>query len=365
MLWPVALSLIFLPSCSSLTSSSYSSRPYTSVSSESINDLLKVFTTHLPSSHIIAALKHEEYQPLFQEQYDAHYLICSNYRFSPQLYAYLQELSPQSNDYHPVFHSKKADRSCAMTSGSMISSIKPEDINLHHFTVTKIPHIVKLHESTSLPQNEKIKERPITLEFAYGLGVGAKGSHLQSIHEYSIQFLHLASKILSDDSLLEKHWNAFYWTTDSKFTKTIQKNLLKPSELSVPSTYSELMSFPAKHRTVSQCNFNTLQIQTSKSHILYTTSSHLMNANCMRFLTTVASLQSEISFVSISRGESFESMTQRSNAPYEEADPATDQNAWIQSGTSTETPYTDLGIDGSGYLLGMIGNIYAYSLYCC
>ena len=36
-----------------------------------------------------------------------------------------------------------------------------------------------------------------------------------------------------------------------------------------------------------------------------------------------------------------------------DADPATDQNAWVQSGTTDQTPYSAIGVDGTGYVLGM------------
>lgn len=347
-----------------------------SIISRGKDDLLTtVFTTHLPSSHILSAIKHEEYHELTlftNTKNDTYYLICIPYQSSNQFYQYLNDFSTSADTlhhYHPIFHSKKVDQSCLMTTYSFINMITTiEKINLSpsSITVTKIPHILKLHQSTLLSSSKSLPHRPITIELSYGFGVNAKGFYKQSIHEYSRKFLHLATQILSDQSLLEKHWNQFYWTTNSKYTKNIQKNLLKLSELRIPSEYLELLAFTSQQSQLRSsspvgglCNFHSLQIQTTKSHILYTTTttttSEILNINCIKFLTTVASLQSEISFISISYGESLESITERSNTPYENADPATDQNAWIQSGTSTETPYSDIGIDGTGYLLGMIG----------
>jgi hypothetical protein len=337
-------------------------------SPQQVNHLLTVFTTHLSSSHLDFSLQHEKElmeneNQLLQQPHLPHslHLFCSAYQKSPQLSDFLTKtISLSSKEFHPIYHSQKNDLTCFLAMNDNFIQTKFSNKIPNEFTVTKIPHILKLHHSTLLssPMNEKLlkMEHPLTIEMAYGLGVGGKGSLTLTPKEYSVHFLHKATQILNDQLLLEQHWKAFYWTSYSpKFN----------DQSSIPKEYSELVSFTREisSQHSQKCNFNTLQIQTSRSHILYSISSpsstshhQPINQYCLSFLMTVASLQSEISFISVTYGETIDAISDQSNAPYEDADPATDQNAWIQSGTSTETPYTDIGIDGTGYLLGMIGN---------
>jgi hypothetical protein len=336
-------------------------------SPQQVNHLLTVFTTHLSSTHLDFSMQHEkkmmeERENQLEQSKSAHslHLFCSAYQNSPQLSNFLSTtLSMSSKEFHPIYHSQKNDLTCLLVMNEVFSQTTTLKNLPNEFIVTKIPHTIKLHHSTLLTSsvNEKlsIMNRPLTIEMAYGLGVGGKGTLTLTPKEYSVDFLHKAAKILSDESLLEQHWNAFYWTSETaKFHH----------QSSIPKEYSELASFTRLSSSSQQCNFNSLHIQTSRSHILYSTyasspSAHhqRMNQNCLRFLMTVAAMQSEISFISVTYGESVDAISDRSNAPYEDAAPATDQNAWIQSGTSTETPYSDIGIDGTGYILGMIGTI--------
>jgi hypothetical protein len=251
-----------------------------------------------------------------------------------------------------------------------------------------------LHQSSPRGRGQaqaRTRARPVTIELAYGLGVSAKGiQNLPfSLKEYSHHFLSLVSETLSDSSLLDRHWNRFYWTSllaQHTSENTFNTHRATSAERSLQERIESDRQFYDRLRSLThqgaqgqahsrgggggseslllKCNFNELKIQTTKSHILYTLlPSHSLsvseteeaNDHCLQFLMTVAVLQDEISFVSVTYGETMEGMTERTNAPYQEAAPATDQNSWVQSGTATETPYSDIGIDGTGYLLGMIG----------
>ena len=82
----------------------------------------------------------------------------------------------------------------------------------------------------------------------------------------------------------------------------------------------------------------------------------------MLLLGSLASLRPEVVIVSANRGVSHpkdvrvpdDVMRAAANpsVPYTTAGAATDQNAYVQSGNSVDTPYSDIGVDGSSYVLG-------------
>jgi hypothetical protein len=77
-------------------------------------------------------------------------------------------------------------------------------------------------------------------------------------------------------------------------------------------------------------------------------------------LASLASLHSDITHVifhsaeQILETERTETESQLTSGPYNLGLPATDQNQYVQSGDELLTPYSDVGIDGTGYVLGMI-----------
>eukprot|EP00602_Paraphysomonas_sp_CaronLab_P003300 CAMPEP_0185020344 /NCGR_PEP_ID=MMETSP1103-20130426/2933_1 /TAXON_ID=36769 /ORGANISM="Paraphysomonas bandaiensis, Strain Caron Lab Isolate" /LENGTH=880 /DNA_ID=CAMNT_0027551175 /DNA_START=787 /DNA_END=3429 /DNA_ORIENTATION=+ len=73
------------------------------------------------------------------------------------------------------------------------------------------------------------------------------------------------------------------------------------------------------------------------------------NKDCMLFLASVAVMTHGVSHVSVHEGLHMNTESVDTTLAN-----ATDQNAWIQSGDHTDTPYTDIGLDGKGYVLGMI-----------
>jgi hypothetical protein len=81
---------------------------------------------------------------------------------------------------------------------------------------------------------------------------------------------------------------------------------------------------------------------------------------CALQLASLASLHSDITHVIFHSAEkiltiqSSETESQLTSGPYDTGLPATDQNQYVQSGDELLTPYSDLGVDGSGFVLGMI-----------
>lgn len=313
-----------------------------------------------------------------QEENDNYILLCSQYKQYKQFNLLLLNYNLTLEYYHPVYISLKDNEICYFTYSKTIKENSYYNKNhLKIYTIYNIPHILKLDESISKHidiynkevqvqqqiQNNKIKNNKnnndnkhlLTVELSYGLGVHGKGKLTQSIQDYSSTLLHLTNKILVNEIELKKHFHNFYYTTNNKLVNKLSHKLIQ-SQSNLFNYYNQLKDTLSNENNKIRCNYNDLHIETTKSHIIYTQHPNKkLNSMCVEFLISVASLQSEISYITITYGESISDITGRTNAPYQDAAPATDQNAWVQSGTSTDTPYTDIGIDGSGYILGMIG----------
>jgi hypothetical protein len=83
----------------------------------------------------------------------------------------------------------------------------------------------------------------------------------------------------------------------------------------------------------------------------------------MLFAASLAALDPRVSAVSAHRGEQLRRDVQAAanpSTPFEQAGAPTDQNAFVQSGNSLDTPYSALGIDGTGYVLGEVISIHFF-----
>ena len=278
-------------------------------------------------------------------------LLCSAYELFPRL----QAAVPVSFEAHPVLHSLAKDQSCAMMSGEASAATRlildREGVSV---TESVIPHMFKYHESI-----EESLENPdadsITLEVSVGLGISGKGFASDNAHVLVDALYKEAAGLLMDEKLATAHWDRFYWTSD----------------VALDSIHSDAqsahLSRDAKFRdsadTISvSCDFPSLMtVSISQSYISFTTGTKQSgyNAACVRLLATVATLHPSVSHVSAHLGvqmatpQKEQSLTSIDYTD-PEAGPATDQNAWVQSGTTDQTPYSALGVDGTGYVLGMI-----------
>jgi hypothetical protein len=174
------------------------------------------------------------------------------------------------------------------------------------------------------------------------------------------EILESATQILSDRTLLSDHLSDFFWTGEEA------QRTVRPDGADQLQTRRNLIAGADS----SSCTFldihpSKLELHASKSHLVITnTDRSALSAKCMSFLASVATRHPHVSHVQAHGG--YRSLG--SSMPYDTpgSKNATDQNAWIQSGTSTEKPYSDMGIAGEGYIFGMIdtGKI-SVLCYCC
>lgn len=313
--------------------------------SNSANDInlsfRKEMTRQLSAHDFTLAMEHdEEYLQANAASSDGSDVIvaCTSYTDSLRLQKLLSN-KLDKNSYHPVYSSAKKDRACyALVSNDseMLSTLSSQKI-----TVSAIPSAIKLDESVERHADiiRKGDTKHFVLEIALGLGVQNKGLIHRDNRLVGTEIISSAEKILQDKDLLTQHWSRFFWT-GSRVSKSSSHILERKNRLMASGR--------------SECSFKDLIVEHSASHVSITkraVSGHI-GADCMIFLASVASLRRDVSVVSAHQGETFHSAK---STPWE-VDPngPTDQNAWVQSGNSVDTPYSDIGVDGTSYVLGVI-----------
>lgn len=126
-----------------------------------------------------------------------------------------------------------------------------------------------------------------------------------------------------------------------------------------------------RSRDVSICNYSELEVA-SDSLVLSVTVPTGFPSHCLLLLSSFAALHPDVVHISTSHGvysqdTSALAVNERSSPPpvkegvvsteavfVESAVSPTDQNAWVQSGNSYDQPYSQIGLDGTGYTLGLI-----------
>lgn len=268
-------------------------------------------------------------------------IACTSYTNGPTLNSLLSS-KLASHDFHAVYFSSKNNRACYSISVDSKSPIVT-DLNGHGISVSAVPSAIKLDESVERLANAiaEGKRNHFVLEISVGIGMGNKGLSKRDGSHSSLgkSLIQQATNVLSDNTLLSKHWETFFWTSHSA----------KTSILFNERKYSRFLSSTDS----LECSFNDLEIDSSPSHVLLI-SNDAVSSQCMLYLATIASLRRDVNLVSAYSTE-FSSNTKAEAVPYDDATAIpTDQNAWVQSGNSIDTPYTDMGVDGYNYVCGYI-----------
>lgn len=266
-------------------------------------------------------------------------IACTTYNRSRRLQRLLSQ-SVGSSSFHPVFSSAKKDRACySLVVDSPDAEILVK-LEKHNVALSAIPSAIKLDESVErLLQNiEKGRADHFVLEIGVGLGVNNKGVSGSDNRPLAMEIIAQAEKILMERSMLDRHWSNLFWTS-SRYAQSANHDKEKRSR------------FMSSAKT--ECSFKDLQVEHSMSHV--TISQRQVNSEsggCMLFLASVASLRKDVIVVSAHGGAVIQAAK---STPWEEdPDGPTDQNAWVQSGNSIDTPYSDIGVDGSNYVLGIV-----------
>ena len=271
----------------------------------------------------------------------SYHLACVPYKQGPTLFEALQDLS-SPDEYQVVLHSVKEDKTCYIVSGKCGQALESTGTA----TVTLIPQAVKYDESIDfcIKKLQNGDRNPFILEISTGIGVSGKGTNQDMISTLVKEIYHTSVHTLKDSEALKKHWRGFYWTKDY-YTPARSLRNAHPDQV---TPFAKLIA--RTDTTPMTCDYSTLYIEPSQSHVSLVAPVSF-DLECMRFLASVAVQHPSVTFVQATLRTA---PAAPSSEDYTTGDPATDQNSWVQSGTSTATPYSDIGVDGTGYVLGMI-----------
>lgn len=308
--------------------------------------------------HLHPAMRHEH--ALHEDEQRIPYmLLCSSYEDFPRL----QAAVPLESVSHPVLHSQAKDKSCAIMSGETAKAATlslQRESSITSYTQSIIPHVFKYHQSIDESIDTEDSDS-ITLEVAVGLGTSGKGFDASKGEAQLLvkSLFERAANLLQHEDLATEHWDKFYWT--SKAAHNAASSSGSVGSRVRDQKYRKSVASSA----ATMCDYDSLlTVGISQSYISFTADSTSLgySPECMRLLATVAVMNPSVAHVSAHLGMI---LTAPSELQQKEAvgsisfsdpaaDPATDQNAWVQSGTSEHTPYTDIGVDGTGYVLGMM-----------
>lgn len=301
------------------------------------------------------------------------YISCTNYKNNNQLKSTLDDLMSESS-YHPVYFSERADRVCYTFNSASI----PTRLNRNGLRTTLVPHALKFgseFHSTFDQLNFNQNENHGMFVMEFGIGVGVMGKGIRSSHTHESVFDDLMSEsrnIQSNVAARTHHMNSFFWTSEKNSHLMTLSTSSSSSSKSIATIRDRLKQHYLQSFSTS-CDFSVAQMETSQSHITLTMklssssssgsgsgSKHHLHPLCVLQLASIASLHSDITHVIFHSAEKIlesgntDQITELTSGPYDQGLPATDQNQYVQSGKELVTPYSDLGIDGSGYVLGMI-----------
>lgn len=269
-------------------------------------------------------------------------LGCTSYKGAEEMQKYL---SIYHN--HPVYYGFRQNRVCHVFQVFGIPTIVIKELKCEGVEFTVVPHSLKFDNNIEHFASENFSEKQFVLEIGLGLGVQSKGlgyDHMTVGHE----ILETATRILSDSTLRSDHLEAFYWTGAEA------QRIVRPEGAEKLHARRELI----ERADSSSCSYldihpSKLELHASKSHLIITnTDRRSLPVQCMAFLASVATRHPHVSHVQAHAG--YHSLG--TSIPYDEPGSmnATDQNAWIQSGTSYEKPYSDMGLAGEGYIFSII-----------
>lgn len=238
-----------------------------------------------------------------------------------------------------------------------------------------------LLEHADMIQEERVPAR-YTVEIGVGLGVLGKGLEISTAQGKSSSHetvWHAISSRLSgvqkDLTLHSSHTDDFFWTSNkhpaaARSAQAIARGGGHAGRVLKATSSDDVMSSPAgvfeatsarfKRALSLACDFSTAQVNHLQSHVSVSMDTSVTHSpDCMLFLASVAALHPQVSHVSAYSSE-LHLENQDLNSVHADdvfnvnTTEATDQNAWTQTGSSLTTPYSDRGLDGANYVLGMI-----------
>jgi hypothetical protein len=293
------------------------------------------------------------------------HLLCSSYKSGEKM-----KTAFQSNKLsaHPVYLSKTQDSIChiALSTSYEITQLTRQ----HKFIrVSKISRALKVDDTVySIYDDILMSEEPmaVDLDISLGLGVNGKGLRLgQHTHQSVLHDVMASSASLSSPA------------TRNDYSQKLAHNMIKKETHTSLRTSTSVSKLFSKYndrttRALQQiCDFSTLKAEHLQSHISlrFLSTDYLSSqvyADCVFQFVSLASLHIDVTHIaahfapvlllpatpdismhSLDSLHSFSSSYLTGKSP-------TDQNAYVQTGTSAETPYSDMGLSGQGYVLGMI-----------
>jgi hypothetical protein len=347
------------------------------VSARSHSDLEHVFSPSHALFHaqdqstLRAAVKHEK-KVINKNQaadFTSMHVACSPYSSVRALENTLNS-EMGSSAVHPVYFSRLNDKACYTfhANPSTTSALKKEGVK-----TSVVPHALKIDSTVAWTadqiQAEKVPAR-YTVEIGVGIGVLGKGltpspsDSTSPAHEVVWDSIaQSVSGLQRDRALHSRHVEQFFWTSSKQ-----QQRLKSPRALTSVSPEDVLASPAAAfdvtsarfHRAMSlSCDFSSAEVTLLQSHVSVSMDSSAHSSECMLLLASVASLHPQVSHISAFSSEvNLETQEIRSIAADDvfanTTQNSTDQNAWTQTGAGLTTPYSDMGLDGSNYVLGMI-----------
>ncbi len=155
---------------------------------------------------------------------------------------------------------------------------------------------------------------------------------------------------------LQAHWEQFYWT--SARAAEAHRRLASTDSLG-NSGGDTSISRQARYAAVNayRCSYDGVSVEHGHNHISFTSpygGGGDASLDCMLFLASWLALRPEVSSVAANRGARFTSANAPPLSNFSSAGNPTDQNAYLQSGDSFSSPYSRLGLDGDGCVLGLI-----------
>jgi hypothetical protein len=310
-------------------------------------------------------------------------VACADYANSAAL---LQYLAPF--DAHPVYSSGREQTLCHV----FMTETSPEDLSAdsedNNIRLTIVPPVLKIDESLLLALDELAfpadKSQQFVLELSHGIGVRNKGMYVR-IFMQSITFTHSITKMmmhflyyvmlgvrktfgdvgmsvvthamntLKDKAMLHSHWDKFYFAQQFTADAEVNLKIAGASGLGAASRDSPFSALRRVERLrglgAAHCDLSKVTAETWGSHVVLSSKNTDLHPHCMVFLATVAVSRGDISYALGYHG--YAALANSTSIPFNTpGSNGTDQNSWIQSGNSDNKPFSDMGIDGAGYVVG-------------
>jgi hypothetical protein len=291
-------------------------------------------------------------------------ICCTSYHNGNALEDQLKEFSL----YYPILSSLSHNRICYLIqqqkhdSPLHLNKYEQKVLDLHFYS---IPSQYQLDHSILLLLQPEYQTIEMDLELTFGIGIPGHGRDQQEFHDHEKvieKIVALSEKTLLNSHLLGSHLKKFVHLDDSAGIK----GWIHKLDTKFISTLQHLHQLPPDSCQFNQFTFHSL----TSSHVSISLPSNttftslpfeLSNRNiCYLFVASIAVLFHEVAYLA-----AVPRPTQLVDTPHvvdlTQSIPVdtpginyTDQNAWIQSGTIDNSPYSDMGILGEGYVLGII-----------